>query len=57
MDDWLDALDNHDKQNSAKPDLRALDSTKEEEESRVDDTQTEKTSEETALKCPRFCSV
>lgn len=48
MDDWLDALDNHDKQNSAKPDLRALDSTKEEEESRVDDTQTEKTSEETA---------
>ena len=24
MDDWLDALDNHDKQNSAKPDLRAL---------------------------------
>ncbi|MDK8659946.1 hypothetical protein [Corynebacterium sp. MSK204] len=48
MDDWLDALDNHDKQNSAKPDLRALDSTKEEEGSRVDDTQTEKTPEETA---------
>jgi len=48
MDDWLDALDNHDKQNSAKPDLRALDSTTDEEETRVDDTQTEKTPEETA---------
>lgn len=48
MDDWLDALDNHDKENSAKPDLRALDSTKDEEESRVDDTQAEKTPEDTA---------
>ena len=48
MDDWLDALDDHDKQNSAKPDLRALDSTKGEEESRVDDTQNEKTPEDTA---------